>query len=371
MVRAAVSRAVGAPASIEELHLAPPHRDEVRVAVAACAVCHSDLMFMDGGWATAFPVVLGHEAAGRVVEVGTGVHDVTVGDRVVVSLIRTCGECLACRRGHDVACTGNAEVDRRSPLTDLAGSPVAQGLGTGAFAEQVVVHRSQVVPIPTGVPAEAAALLGCGVLTGVGAVTNTARVDHGDAVVVIGCGGVGLSAVQGARMAGADPILAIDPLEAKQEAALRLGATHAVEPGDGNAAILERATGGRLADHVFVTTAAPGAFVGATGLLAPMGSLVLVGMPAHGVTVDIDPTALAAANQAILGCKMGTARLAVDVPRLVDHYLGGRLDLNGMVTTTHSLDDIDSAFDEARSGEVIRTVIVFDDTGLGATGDTP
>ena len=360
-VRAAVSRGIGMATSIEELLLAAPGTDEVRVAIDACAVCHSDLMFLDGGWSIDFPVVLGHEATGRVVELGEGVDNVAVGDRVVVSLIRACGDCRACRRGHDVACTGDLALRHRSPLSDLNGEPVAQGLGTAAFAEQVVVHRSQVVTFEHSVPAEVAALLGCGVLTGVGAVTNTAQVGSEDAVVVIGCGGVGLSVVQGSRLAGADPIIAVDPLVAKQEAALRFGATHATEP-DGIADLLVEATGGRLADHVFVTTAAPGAFTGAASLLDRMGSLVLVGIPAEGVTVNIDPGVLAISNQKILGSKMGTARLAEDVPRLVDQYLAGRLDLDGMVTSTHPLNDIDTAFAEARSGEVIRTVVVFDHT---------
>ena len=358
-VRAAVSRGVGMATSIEELVLSAPGVDEVRVAIDACAVCHSDLMFLDGGWSTDFPVVLGHEAAGRVLDLGEGVDNVSVGDRVVVSLIRACGTCRACRRGHDVACTGDLALRNRSPLSDLNGEPVTHGLGTAAFAEQAVVHRSQVAAFPDSVPFEAAALLGCGVLTGVGAVTNTARVGEGDSVVVIGCGGVGLSVVQGARLAGADPIIAVDPLVSKQEAALKFGATHASGPDD-TAERLTGATGGRLADHVFVTTAAPGAFAGAASLLDRMGSLVLVGIPAEGVTVDIDPGVLAVANQKILGSKMGTARLAVDVPRLVDQYLAGLLDLDGMVTSRHSLDDIDTAFAEARSGEVIRTVVVFD-----------
>lgn len=358
-VRAAVSRGVGMVTSIEDLLLAAPGPGEVRVAIDACAVCHSDLMFLDGGWSIDFPVVLGHEAAGRVVELGEGVDNVAVGDRVVVSLIRACGACRACRRGHDVACTGDLALRDRSPLSDLNGKPVTHGLGTAAFAEQVVVHRSQVASFADSVPAEAAALLGCGVLTGVGAVTNTARVGKGDSVVVIGCGGVGLSVVQGARLAGADPIIAVDPLPAKQEAALRFGATHSTGP-DGTTDRLVEATGGHLADHVFITTAAPGAFAGATSMLNRMGALVLVGIPAEGVTVEIDPGVLAVANQRILGSKMGTARLCEDVPRLIGQYQAGLLDLDGMITSTHSLDDIDTAFDEARSGEVIRTVVVFD-----------
>ena len=366
---AAVTRGAGRPTSIERLVLAAPGSGEVAVAVEACAVCHSDLMYADGAWAADFPVVLGHEAAGRVVRAGEGVDDLAVGDRVVVCLVRSCGRCRACLRGHEVACTGDLTVGGGSPLATAGGEPVAQGLNTGAFAEQMVVHRSQVVPIPDGVPAASASLLGCGVMTGAGAVRNTAGVAAGDTVAVVGCGGVGLGAVQAARIAGAGPIVAIDPLPDKGQAALAMGATHAASP-DGGVATLLEATGGHLADHVLVTTAAAAAFTGAADLLAPMGSIVLVGMPADGVTVEVDPGSLAGSNQSILGSKMGTARPAVDVPRLVGHYLDGSLDLDGMVTTTHALDDIDLAFEQVRRGEVVRSVIVFDGLdGLDGLGD--
>lgn len=358
-IRAAVCRGVGEPQSIEQLLLAAPGPDEVRVRIDACAVCHSDLMYVDGGWATDFPLVMGHEAAGCVVEVGPGIDDIGVGNQVVVSLVRSCGECPNCRRGHHVTCSGDFGLDRHGPLTDGTGSPVAQGLNTGAFAEQVVVHRSQVVSHPADVPSTSASLLACGVLTGAGAVHNTARVQTGDVVVVVGCGGVGIGAIQGARLAGAEPIVAVDPLPDKRESALVLGASHAVDPVSGDvAAVLREATGGRLADHLFITTAAPSALGGAVELLAPMGALVLVGMPPDGIAFEIDPTMLAAANQRILGSKMGTVRLAHDIPRLIGHYQAGDFELDALVTTTHPLEDIDLAFDEVRRGEVLRTVIL-------------
>jgi len=358
-VRAAVCRGVGKPQNIEQLVLAAPRPDEVRVRIDACAVCHSDLMYTDGGWATDFPLVMGHEAAGCILETGPAVADVAVGDQVVVSLVRSCGECPACRRGHHVTCSGEFALDRHSPLTDGTGSPVAQGLNTGAFAEQVVVHRSQVVPHPADVPSTSASLLACGVLTGAGAVHNTAQVQAGDVVAVVGCGGVGIGAIQGARLAGAEQIVAVDPLPDKRESALLLGASHAVDPVSGDvAAVLREATGGRLADHLFITTAAPSALDNAVELLAPMGALVLVGMPPDGIAFEVDPTMLAAANQRILGSKMGTVRLADDIPRLIDHYRAGDFELDALVTTTHSLEDIDLAFEEVRRGEVLRTVIL-------------
>jgi len=358
-IRAAVSRGVGLLPSIEELHLDAPNDDEVRVAVEACAVCHSDLSYVDGTWATEFPLVLGHEASGHVAEIGDRVTDLTVGDPVVVSLIRTCGECQACRRGRDVACTGDLTLNSRSPLADAAGTRIPQGLNVAAFATQVVVHRSQVVRVPDDVGLVEASLLGCGVLTGSGAVTNTAGVAGGETVVVVGCGGVGIGAIQAARIAGAAPIIAVEPLVEKRDAALGFGATHALDPAtDDLAAAIRSTTGGSLADHVFITTGTPAALDGAIDLLAPMGNLVIVGMPADDVTIQITPSRLAAANQSILGCKMGAARVAVDVPALIEHHRTGRLDLAGMVTSTHPLDDLAAAFDEVRRGEVLRTVIL-------------
>jgi len=367
-IRAAVSRGVGLPPSIEDLHLAAPGPDEVRVEVTACAVCHSDLSYLDGTWATEFPLVLGHEAAGRVLELGdepTGDHpggpagNLAVGDPVVVTLVRTCGNCRACHRGHDVACTGDLALNDCSPLADADGNPIAQGLNVAGFAEQVVVHRSQVVRLPDDVDPLAASLLGCGVLTGSGAVTNTAGVAAGDAVVVVGCGGVGTGALQAARIVGADPIVAVDPSPDKRASALGFGATHAVDPvAEDVGAAITSATGGRLADHVLVTTGAPAALDGAIDLLAPMGNLVIVGMAGDDVTMEVAPSWLAAANKSILGSKMGTIRVADDVPALIGHHRDGRLDLQGMVSTTHGLDDIAEAFDEAWRGDVLRTVVL-------------
>jgi len=358
-IRAAVSRGVGQPPSIEELYLDAPRAGEVRVVVEACAVCHSDLSYVDGTWSATFPMVLGHEAAGLIAETGDGVNDLTIGDPVLVSLIRTCGECLACTRGHDVACSGEFALSTRSPLSDANGNPIPQGLNVAGFATQVVVHRSQVTLLPDDVDLVDASLLGCGVLTGSGAVTNTAGVSEGDTVVVVGCGGVGISAIQAARIAGASTIVAVDPVAGKRDAARRFGATHVLDPtADDLAPAITAATGGPLADHLFVTTGAPAALDGAIDLVAPMGNLVLVGMPADDFTIQVAPSWLAATNKSILGSKLGTSRLSVDVPALIDHHRAGRLDLTGMVTSTHPLADLETAFDEVRSGVVLRTVIL-------------
>ncbi len=365
-IQAAVHRGVGEPTSIENLTISSAGPGEVRVAVSACAICHSDLMYVDGGWATSFPLVLGHEVSGRVVEIGEDVSNVTVGTPVVVSLIRTCGKCRPCLKGQDVACEGEISLDAKSPLKDKDGLVISQGLNTGGFAEQVLVHHSQVVEIPEEMPLSVASLLGCGVLTGVGATRNTAEVGEGDIVVVIGCGGVGIGAIQGARLAGAEVILAVDPEDHKHGTAIEMGATHTANPKIDNVVeVLNGAAGGRLADHVFVATSSISALSEAVELVSPMGALVLVGMPADGATFTIDPGMLAAQNQRILGSKMGTARLSIDVPDLIDNYLIGELTLDSMISSTHPLEDIDKAFEEVRTGQALRTLIVFNDASLG------
>ncbi|MDH3705213.1 MAG: zinc-binding dehydrogenase [Acidimicrobiia bacterium] len=358
-VRAAVSRAFNEPMAIEDLTLAPPGPAEVQVAVDACAVCHSDVSYADGLWGGELPAVWGHEAAGRVTAVGPGV-DLEPGQPVVVTLIRWCGTCPPCQRGAQVACTSLFALDHRSPLTDASGAPVAHGLRTGAFAEALVVHESQVVPVPATVPAPSAALLACGVLTGVGAVANTAGVEPDRSVVVVGCGGVGLNAVQGARLARARPLIAIDPEPAKRSLAQQLGATHTIDPTHIDVVDeVEAITVGAMADYVLVAVGHGPVIEQSYELVATTGALVIVGMPATGVTTQIDPGIIAARNQRILGSKMGSSIPARDIPALVDDYDAGQLELDTLVSRTFELDDINQAFDEVRRGSTLRNVIVF------------
>lgn len=361
-MKAAVCRTFGQPLTIEDVDLAPPHAGEVRVKVAACAICHSDILYADGAWGGHLPAVYGHEAAGIVAEVGAGVTHLKRGDRAVVTLIRSCGHCPACSRGAQVRCETVFPLDAQSPLTARAtGERLVHGLRTGAFAEEVVVEASQAVAIPDDVPLDCAALLACGVLTGAGAVINTAGARPGDSVVVIGTGGVGLNAVQGAVLAGAAPIIALDLSPAKREAALRFGATHAIDPTAADAADQVRAlTGGRLADWVFVTVGAKSAMEQATRLIGRGGAVVVVGMPASGVTASYDPGWLAADEQRIIGSKMGSARVRIDIPRLVAAYQQGRLKLDELITGRYPLARINEAVDSVKRGEALRNVIVFD-----------
>jgi S-(hydroxymethyl)glutathione dehydrogenase/alcohol dehydrogenase len=361
-MKAAVCRAFGQALTIEEVDLAPPGPGEVRVKVAACAICHSDILYADGAWGGALPAVYGHEAAGIVEEVGTGVTHLRPGDHAVVTLIRFCGHCPACSRGAQVRCETSFPLDARSPLTVRGtGERLVHGLRTGAFAEQVVVEASQAVAIPRDVPLDRAALLACGVLTGAGAVINTAGVRPGECAVVIGTGGVGLNAVQGAVLAGAAPIIALDISAAKREAALRFGATRAANPAtDDVPAIIRAQNGGRLADWVFVTVGAKSAMEQATQLIGRGGTVVVVGMPASGVTATYDPGWLAADEQRIIGSKMGSARIRVDIPYLVAAYQQGRLKLDELISGRYPLARINEAIESVKRGEALRNVIVFD-----------
>jgi Zn-dependent alcohol dehydrogenase len=360
-IRAAVCRKFGKPLEIETVELAAPGPGELRVRVQAVAICHSDVSAADGAWGGTLPAVYGHEAAGVVEEVGAGV-DLPPGESVVVTLIRACGECRRCRRGELVACESTFALDRQSPLTSSDGRPIAQGHKCAAFAEQVVVHVSQVVPIDAKVAPASASLLACGVITGIGAVANTAKVEAGSSVVVIGCGGVGLNVVQGARLAGAGAIVAVDPQAAKLDLARRLGATHTADPTvDDVAAAIADATGGFKADYVFVATGARSALDTALPLVDSMGALVVVGMPPDGVTGTYDPGWLAGLNQRILGSKMGTSVIARDIPALLERYEAGEVELDGLISRRFPLDQINEAIDEVRAGAALRNVIVFDE----------
>ncbi|MEX0923500.1 MAG: Zn-dependent alcohol dehydrogenase [Rhodovibrionaceae bacterium] len=360
-MKAAVCRAFGEALTIEDLELAPPQAGEVRVRIAACAICHSDLTAAAGGWGGVLPAVYGHEAAGVVEELGPGVHDLQLGDHVVVTLIRACGHCHYCNQGKLVCCEGHFHLDGHSPLSTGDGGTVTQGIATGAFAEAVVVDRSQVVAIPKDIPFDAASLLACGVITGLGAVVNTARVPAGASVAVIGAGGVGLNAVQGAVLSGANPIVAIDVKQEKLEAAKRFGATHGFLAARGDlAGDIKAVTQGRGVDYAFVTVGAKPAFDSSYGLLAKGGMAVLVGMPHSGVESAFEVSGFAYDSKAILGSRMGSARIGVDIPYLVELYRQGRLKLDELISGRFPLERINEAIAEVQAGTVLRNVIVFD-----------
>ncbi len=360
MMKAAVCRTFGEPLVVEEVDIAEPQAGEIKVKLAACAICHSDILYAEGAWGGELPAVYGHEASGVVEAVGEGVTTLALGDHVVVTLIRSCGHCHYCAQGALVACETSFPLDETSPLTGADGDSLGHGLRTGAFAEYVVVDASQAVVIPKDVPLESASLLACGVITGLGAVVNTAKVRPGSNVVVIGTGGVGLNAVQGASLCGATEIIAVDLADDKLEAARAFGATATINPTKEDVGEAVRAkTGGRGADYVFVTVGAKAAFDQSYGLMGPTGTVVLVGMPATGVMSEIDPGTIAAYSQNILGSKMGSAQIQVDIPNLVTLYKQGRLKLDELITGRYALEEVNEAIDSVKRGDALRNVILF------------
>jgi S-(hydroxymethyl)glutathione dehydrogenase/alcohol dehydrogenase len=349
-MKAAVCHEFGQPLRIEEISLDAPREGEVRVRLAAAAVCHSDLHLMGGDWSGLLPLVPGHEAAGVVVETGSGVALVKTGDRVVVSLLRTCGRCAACNSGASHNCEAAFALDRETRLRDANGNAVQQGIKVGAFAEEVIVDQSQCVRIPDAMPFDRAALLGCGVITGTGAVLNTARVEVGESVAVIGCGGVGLNIIQGAALAGAHPIIALDRVEAKLEAARTFGATQTtMDP----KAI-------RNVDYAFVAVGNPNAVTDAMRMIRRGGTVVVVGMPGVRDTAPVRVFDLVWSEQHLIGSRMGGTRLHTDIRRLVDLYLRGRLKLDELITARYPLTGINDAIAAVQRGEAVRNVIVFE-----------
>lgn len=358
-MRAAVCRSFGQPLGIEEVRLAPPGAFQVAVRLAACAICQSDIAYAEGAWGGALPAVYGHEAAGHVAALGPGVRGLAVGERVLVTLIRACGACPACAGGAPTSCA-HAWDAAPSPLSAADGGPMAQGMATGAFAEAVVVDASQCVPLPEDLPLDLACLLACGVITGVGAVVNTARMRPGASVAVIGAGGVGLNAVQGAALGGAARIIVLDREPGKLDAARAFGATDTLLAGPQAVASVRALTGGLGVDHVFVTVGAPAVIAEAPALLAAGGSVVIVGLPPSGTRVGYDPTSLAAMNQSLLGSRMGQTVLGRDIPWLIAQWRAGRLKLAELVTGRYRLDDINAAIAATKSGAARRTVILFE-----------
>ncbi len=357
--RAAVCRSFGEPLVIEELSVRAPLGDELLIRVKACAICHSDIAYSAGAWGGVLPAVFGHEAAGVVEELGSGVRGLEPGDHVVATLIRSCGACRRCREGRPALCEGSPD-DREPVLRSADGEPVHQAMRTGSFSELVTVHASQVVRIPPDLDLEVASLLACGVMTGVGAVLNTARVKEGESVVVLGAGGVGLSCVQGAAIAGAEPVVAIDLVARKLEVAKNFGATSTVDTSVEDAPrAVERLTAGRGPDHVFVAAGIPRLVEQGAAMLGRGGTLVVVGIPPEGTQVRLDPVAVADGSLRILGSKMGDSDPRRDIPRFVEWYRQGRLKLDELISERVELERINEAIDSAERGEQLRPVVVF------------
>ncbi len=361
-MKAAVMRAYKTPLSIEDVELASPGPREVLVRTHACGVCHSDLHVLDGALPVPPPCVLGHEPAGVVEEVGKDVSYVRPGDHVIACLSVFCGTCKFCLSGRTNLCGGMAtmRMPDEPPRISSNGAPIAQFAHLSGFAEQMLLHENALVKIRDDMPLEQAALIGCGVTTGVGAALNTAKIAPGSSVAVIGCGGVGLSALQGARIAGAGRIIAVDTVPWKLELARKLGASDVVNAADGDptAAVRQLTAGG--VETAFECIGTPGTCQQAVAMICRGGTAVMVGVVPMGVSVAIPMLDVVLSGKKILGSMMGDNRFRIDMPRYCDFYLDGRLRLDEMISARIRLEDVNDAFEKMKAGAVARSVIVFD-----------
>jgi S-(hydroxymethyl)glutathione dehydrogenase/alcohol dehydrogenase len=361
-IRAAVLSAPRTPLAVEEVELAAPGAGEVLVRYRASGVCHSDLHVVDGDWARPMPVVAGHEGAGVVEAVGPGVEHVRPGDHTVLTWVYPCGSCALCARGRSWLCERSSAgrhvlADGTTRVSRPDGTPLYQYLAVGSLAEAAVVPAAACVPVPAELPFDVAALIGCGVATGVGAVVNTARVPAGSAVCVVGCGGVGLSTVMGAALAGADPIVAVDLSPASLALAAEVGATHLVDAEGGWATEVRKLTGG--VEYGFDCIGAPAVVGSLLVTLLPGGTVVLVGMTAQGVSVPIDGYRVPDRGYSLLGSSYGSCVAAVDFPRLARLHLAGRLPLDRLVTRRIVLDGVNDALESMRRREGGRSVVMM------------
>jgi S-(hydroxymethyl)glutathione dehydrogenase/alcohol dehydrogenase len=361
-MRAALMRAVGEPLTIEDVDLSEPGPSEVLVDVVAAGLCHSDLRFWEGSFPHPLPTILGHEVAGMVREVGRSVAAVTPGDHVVMSISVFCGRCPMCRAGKTHLCDDKRATRRgrdEPPRLSKRDERITQFLDLSAFAEQMLVHETAVVKIDDDVPFEHAAVLGCGVATGLGAVFNTAGVQPGDVVAVMGCGGVGLSAVQAARIAGAAQVIAIDPLADKLELARSLGATDVADAGDPElVATVVALTDGLGVDHAIEAVGSVATVEQSFAITRPGGTTTVVGLVPAGSHVSI-PTDDLFYERRLQGSVMGSNDFKTDVPRYIEMYRDGRLNLGDMVTQRIRLDQINDGFASMSTGENPRIMIEF------------
>ncbi len=362
-MKAAVCYEFGKPLVIEDVVIDPPQAGEVKIQIKAVAICHSDVHLVRGdwkNWSSNPPVIAGHEGAGVVVEVGAGVTHVKAGDPVVVSLLRACGRCFYCTSGAPFMCEGKFALQREHRLHNATGADIQQGISTGAFAEYVVVDQSQVVGLPADMPLDRACLLSCGVITGYGAAVNTTQITPGSSVVVIGAGGVGLNAIQGAHLSGAHPIIAVDVLDNKLAAAKTFGATHTLNgKQDDVVAEIRKLTGGRGADYALVTVGHPAALEQSLRFVRRNGTIVSVGMPSTGAAASFSMGDFTYSGQHLVGSNVGSTRLNVDIPRLVALYQSGRLKLDELITNRYPLEKINDAIESMERGEALRNVIIL------------
>jgi S-(hydroxymethyl)glutathione dehydrogenase/alcohol dehydrogenase len=363
-MKAAVLYEANTPLQVVDVEQQGPKAGEARVRVMATGICHSDWHIMNGDWPLPLPMVLGHEAAGIVDEVGPGVSNVRAGDHIIFSFRPHCGRCLYCSIGRSILCDGHQSI--RWALLDGTcrirrdGKDIFQMARIGTFSEYVVCPAEMLIPIRKEMPWPQAALMGCCVPTGVGAVTRCANVEAGASVVVIGCGGVGLNVIQGARLAGAGLIIACDLLDTKLAFARDFGATHTVNASRDKVVEQVRAlTGGRGADYAFDAIGGEATTLQIVDAIRPGGTAVIVGMAAMSVRAPITPYMMALQEKTLKGTMYGSVRPNLDFPKLCDLYLDGRLMIDQLISRTWKLDEINEGFAALRGGQVARGVVVF------------
>lgn len=357
-VRGVVAHRVGEPVAIETIVVPDPGPGEALVDVKACGVCHTDLHYREGGINDEFPFLLGHEAAGVVAAVGDGVTSVEPGDYVVLNWRAVCGDCRACRRGRPWYCFATHNATQRMTLAD--GTELSPALGIGAFAEKTLVAAGQCTRVDPAARPEAAGLLGCGVMAGLGAALNTGGVTRGDSVAVFGCGGVGNAAIEGARVAGASPIIAVDIDDRKLELARGFGATHTVNSSTEDPVEAIRVlTGGNGADVVIEAVGLPRTYEQAFYARDLAGTVVLVGVPRPEMTLELPFLDVFGRGGALKSSWYGDCLPERDFPMLIDLYLQGRLNLDGFVSETIDLTGVEEAFHRMERGEVLRSVVVL------------
>ncbi|MEV0167731.1 Zn-dependent alcohol dehydrogenase [Nonomuraea fuscirosea] len=356
-MRGVVLREAGKPVEVsDELTLRPPGAGEVRVRLRAAGVCHSDLSMCEGRLPARLPLVPGHEGAGEVAELGPGVTGPPVGTHVILSWIPPCGACHLCLGGQPNLCVSVRPSG--PPALRLGAEPAHAALGVGCFAEECVVDARAAIPIPDDVPFDVAAVVGCAVLTGVGAVVNTARVRPGSSVLVIGCGGVGINVLQGAALAAAAPVLAVDRVPEKLEVARGFGATHTATP-DELDEVAEELTEGRGFDYAFEVVGRSQTIRQAWRATRRGGTTVVVGAGSADDMVSFSAAELFATERRLLGCLYGSGDVRTDFGRLLRLWRAGRLDLDGLISRRITLDDVGEAFTAMGSGDVIRSLVTF------------
>ncbi len=360
-MKAAVCYEFGKPLVVEEIEMAAPGKGELKVKLAATAVCHSDIHDIKGELPGRLPFIGGHESAGYVEEVGLEVTAFKPGDPVMVTLLSSCGKCYYCVSGLPHLCTEKFKPMENVRLRTKDGQPIDQKGKVSGFAEYALVSESQLMKIPPDMPLESAALMSCGVITGFGAVVNRARVQPMESVVVMGLGGVGINAIQGAAISGAYPIIGMDVLDEKTETAMKFGATHKVNATREDAAdAVRELTYGRGADYVFITVGSVAAINQGMMLTGPRGNTVVIGLPPVQDQLCFSPMGIIATEKQLTGAFMGSTNLKTDIPKMIDLYKTGQLKLDELVTNRYPLEKINDAIESTISGKPLRNVIVFD-----------